>query len=228
LTADLKGFFAKWQPGSSGYVVAFSESQTKPIGISVLSDSESKELLQLHAYQEVLGLIKTKHSRRAARIAVRYGVLSPVSTAVLGMSGSQEQTEPREGAVGDDFASSASGVAPQLQGATNGTIGPQGNDVTYVTGVNTAGTVRVNNLANLEALLNIIANLAEMAGMTVGLIIIVHGLLIREDACLFSLPVQMSSGVRVALGVAILLAGLAIPGTINWFVASARDANLFN
>ena len=47
--------------------------------------------------------------------------------------------------------------SPQLQGATNGTIAPQGQDATVIQGVNTAGTVRVNNLANLEALLNIIA-----------------------------------------------------------------------
>ncbi len=42
--------------------------------------------------------------------------------------------------------------APTLQGATNGTIGPQGSDATYITGVNTAGTVRVNNLANSGSL----------------------------------------------------------------------------
>jgi len=226
LTTALTEFFAKWQPGSSGYSVAFSEAQAKPAGIQVLSDNEWKELLQLHAYQEVLSLIKSRHSRRAATIAVRYGVLSPVSTAVLGSSASQEQSEAKEGAVGDEFASG--GTAPSLQGATNGTIGPQGADVTYVTGVNTAGTVRVNNLANLEALLNIIANLSEMGGMIFGLVIIAHGLLIREDACLFSLPIQMSCGVRVVLGLAVLLAALAIPGTLNWFVASARDANLFS
>ena len=32
-------------------------------------------------------------------------------------------------------------MAPTLQGATNGTIGPQGSDATYITGVNTAGTM---------------------------------------------------------------------------------------
>ncbi|HEY9732021.1 MAG TPA: vWA domain-containing protein [Drouetiella sp.] len=36
-------------------------------------------------------------------------------------------------------------AAPSLQGATNGTIGVQGSDATYITGVNTAGTVRENN-----------------------------------------------------------------------------------
>ncbi|MFN8551202.1 MAG: hypothetical protein U0103_06920 [Candidatus Obscuribacterales bacterium] len=47
-------------------------------------------------------------------------------------------------------------------------IGPQGTDATFVTGVNTAGTVRVNNLANLEALLNIIANGMEILGIAWG------------------------------------------------------------
>ncbi len=51
---------------------------------------------------------------------------------------------------------------PCLQGATMGTIGPQGDDFTVVTGVNTAGTVRVNMLAMLEALLNVVANGAEI------------------------------------------------------------------
>jgi hypothetical protein len=42
-------------------------------------------------------------------------------------------------------------AAPSLQGATNGTIGVQGSDATYVTGVNTAGTVRTDN--NLDAVM---------------------------------------------------------------------------
>ena len=39
----------------------------------------------------------------------------------------------------------ADGRSPTLQGATNGTISPQGAEATVVQGVNTAGTVRVNN-----------------------------------------------------------------------------------
>ncbi len=35
--------------------------------------------------------------------------------------------------------------APALQGATNGAVGPQGADATFVTGVNTAGTVIVSD-----------------------------------------------------------------------------------
>ncbi|MEZ4543846.1 MAG: hypothetical protein R3C24_08075 [Cyanobacteriota/Melainabacteria group bacterium] len=56
------------------------------------------------------------------------------------------------------------GNAPVLQGATNGTVGPQGDDATAIMGVNTTGTVRVSNLANLEALLSIIANGSQILG----------------------------------------------------------------
>jgi hypothetical protein len=112
-------------------------------------------------------------------------------------------------------------VAPALQGATNGTIGPQGSDATFVTGVNTAGTVRVNNLANLEALLNIIANGMEILGIAWGGPTMIMGFM------------HMAAGTndamkRVLFGAAGVTGGLATPGCINWLVASARDANLFS
>ena len=112
-------------------------------------------------------------------------------------------------------------TAPSLSGATNGTIGPQGTDATYVTGVNTAGTVRVNNLANLEALLNIIANGLEILGIAWGGPTMIMGFM------------HMAAGTqdamkRVLFGAAGVTGGLATPGCINWLVASARDANLFS
>ncbi len=111
--------------------------------------------------------------------------------------------------------------APTLQGATNGTIGPQGSDATYITGVNTAGTVRVNNLANLEALLNIIANGMEILGIAWGGPTMIMGFM------------HMAAGShdamkKVLFGAAGVTGGLATPGCINWLVASARDAALFN
>jgi hypothetical protein len=122
------------------------------------------------------------------------------------------QTQTRQG---------AQGTAPSLSGATNGTIGPQGTDATYVTGVNTAGTVRVNNLANLEALLNIIANGLEILGIAWGGPTMIMGFM------------HMAAGTqdamkRVLFGAAGVTGGLATPGCINWLVASARDANLFS
>ncbi|MBI4532746.1 MAG: hypothetical protein HY711_02270 [Candidatus Melainabacteria bacterium] len=115
----------------------------------------------------------------------------------------------------------SAGQAPMLQGATNGTIGPQAGDATVVQGVNTAGTVRVNNLANLEALLNIIANGMEILGIAWGGPTMIMGFM------------HMAAGThdamkRVLFGAAGVTGGLATPGCINWLVASARDANLFS
>ena len=113
------------------------------------------------------------------------------------------------------------GSSPTLQGATNGTISPQGVEATVVQGVNTAGTVRVNNLANLEALLNIIANGMEILGIAWGGPTMIMGFM------------HMAAGShdamkKVLFGAAGVTGGLATPGCINWLVASARDAALFN
>ncbi len=62
----------------------------------------------------------------------------------------------------------ADGTSLTFQGATNGTISPQCAEATVVQGVSSRGTVRVNNLANLEALLNIIANGIEFLGIAWG------------------------------------------------------------
>jgi hypothetical protein len=110
---------------------------------------------------------------------------------------------------------------PQLTGATNGTIGPQGADATFITGVNTAGTVRVNNLANLEALLNIIANGMEILGIAWGGPTMIMGFMHMAAGTQDSMK-------RVLFGAAGVTGGLATPGAINWLVASARDANLFS
>ncbi len=113
-----------------------------------------------------------------------------------------------------------------LQGATNGTIGPQGGDATAIMGVNTAGTVRVNNLANLEAMLNILVNGIEILGLATG------GLMLasvffpskNETNAFF----KASVGNKIMVGLCLILGALSAPGVVNYFVASARDANLFS
>ena len=122
---------------------------------------------------------------------------------------------------GSQTEQGTAGNAPRLQGATNGTIASQGADATVIQGVNTAGTVRVNNLANLEALLNIIANGMEILGIAWGGPTMIMGFM------------HMAAGTqdamkRVLWGAAGVTGGLATPGCINWLVASARDAALFN
>jgi hypothetical protein len=122
---------------------------------------------------------------------------------------------------------SFSQYSPTLQGATNGTIGPQGADATYITGINTAGTVRVNNMANLEAMLNIMSNGFEILGILYG-----GALAIKAIFALAQGTPQENDGYshssRLAFGALCIIGGLATPGLVNWFVASARDANLFS
>lgn len=106
-----------------------------------------------------------------------------------------------------------------LQGGTNGTVSPLHN-TTVIPGVSSAGTVRVNNLANLEALTNIIANGMIILGIAWGGPSIIMGFY------------HMSAGTqdalkRVVWGLCGVTGGMASPGAINWLVASGRDAGLF-
>lgn len=126
-----------------------------------------------------------------------------------------------EGNTGTQSLHFLDSLAPKLQGATNGTIAPKGADATFITGVNTAGTVRVNNLSNLEALLNIVANGMEILGIAWGGPTLIYGFM------------KMAAGSKdsvkgIIQGCCGVTGGLATPGLINWLVASARDANLFS
>lgn len=276
---DLGAFFSKWRLDQNGYAMSLTQTSVKPEQTMYVSQEEQHELLLLHANQQINDLLNTRHITKAARVAVEYGLVSPVSCALVqennvdnvdavenpddsssnesseaqstsedkgsdnGDSAASADTEQNNG--GDTFAGSdaeqsnggnqdaqasagqrsAGKSAPTIQGATNGTVG----DGSYVTGVNTAGTVRVNNLANLEAMLNIVANLLEVGCGLIGAIIVLHSLANKSFALdMMGRELEISQGQRIAIGVALLLFGLSFPGLLNWFVASARDANLFS
>lgn len=215
LDTDVACFFDKWQPDNIDYVVAMNGTNARAANIREITEVEGKGMLQLNAYNKCMQLLSEHKSGAAARIAVAYGVLTPVSSIVI--------EEAAENAQSNDAQSdeNAQSDAPTLQGATNGSIGPQGSDATFITGVNTAGTVRVNNLANLEALLNIIANGMEILGVVWGGATMIMGFM------------RLGSGAdgaitRIMFGAVGVAGGLCTPGVINWLVASARDANLFS
>lgn len=71
--------------------------------------------------------------------------------------------------------------APALMGASNGCIGPQGSDATVISGVNTAATVRENNLANLEALLSMAANIADVLTYAIGVVLLGRGAFLAKN-----------------------------------------------
>ena len=147
-----------------------------------------------------------------------FGSTQTTDQASLGATGEQMQTNYTTGSQARQVGN---GVSPLLQGATNGTISPQGGEATVVQGVNTAGTVRVNNLANLEALLNIIANGMEILGIAWGGPTMIMGFMHVAAGSHDAMK-------KVLFGAAGVTGGLATPGCINWLVASARDAALFN
>jgi hypothetical protein len=92
---------------------------------------------------------------------------------------------------------------------------------------------RVNNLANLEALLNIVANVLESLGILCGGYRLLDGFMYLVLSWRSAHYSARSRIIKLAskkgfVGISIILAGLAMPGVINWLVASARDANLFS
>lgn len=87
-----------------------------------------------------------KSSSRSGELSgAREGaVFNKLQAPVTGiMSGLDEQK-----ALMNPLAESKKEQAPILQGATNGTIGPQADDATVVQGINTAGTVTPSDSAN--------------------------------------------------------------------------------
>lgn len=237
LAQDIASFFEKWTPNSEDYAVSLTSEERRFASDEELSEAEGHELLQLNAYKQCMQLMADRKPRSAARIAVAYGILTPVSCLLVQ---SQKQEAQSQQAQSQQEQQSQTALQPQsqptlqdqtenseapaLQGATNGTLGPQGADATYVTGLNTAGAVRVNNLANLEALLNIIANGAEIGALIVALIYGISGLMPDADGKRNGQRMVH----RLVIAAVIAIVGLSVPGTINFFVASARDANLFN
>ena len=141
------------------------------------------------------------------------GSSDPFAGAGAGSAGTSQAT-------GQQVEAGNSGSAAQIPGTQLGIIGPK-DQASVIEGLNTGGTVRVNNLANLEALLNIIANGMEILGIAWGGPTMIMGFM------------HMAAGTqdamkRVLYGAAGVTGGLATPGCINWLVASAKDANLFS
>ena len=76
----------------------------------------------------------------------------------------------------------------------------------------------VDNLANLEAVLNIIANTTEIWGISS------VGNFFFAAIGAFVLKRMKLGGIMIALCPVLLTYGLAAPGIINWIAVSARDA----
>jgi hypothetical protein len=215
--SDLEHFLSKWKLSSDNYEVTLSEEFSMPGNARIATESESKELVALHAYQECRKFIADKRARAAADKAISYGLVTLASSAYVVCPSRSHDVDLRN-------------TPPVLRGATNGTIGPQIDDATYVTGVtNTGGTVRVNNAANFEALVNCIVNGLGICFVPYGFALLVASVIVKESPGQLPSPqTKLAARKRIIIGLAMVLIGMTLPGIVNWFLASARDANLFS
>lgn len=145
----------------------------------------------------------------------------PASTASESQAATGNQSNKTGKSTGAQTMQDGASSAPLLQGSENGTIAPQGANATVIPGINTSGTVRVQNLANLEALTNIIANGMIILGIAWGGPTIIMGFMSMSAG-------QQDALKRIIWGLCGVTGGMATPGVINWLVASGRDAGLFN
>jgi hypothetical protein len=231
---DLHTFLAKWKTGGTEFVVQLDRTNDQPNCKEVVGQAGA-ELVRLSSRDQCYELLRQDKLAEAAELASSVRIVTPVTGAAVlhrtiarAPQSDAQQTAWLQGASNgtvsaEEYARHET-EAPRLHGAANGTIGPQGSDATMIAGINTAGTVRVNNLANLEALLNVIANGIEILGVLYGGFLILSG---GMDLVMDKDP-QKSRTMRFAIGATCLIGGLCVPGMINWLVASARDANLFS
>lgn len=126
------------------------------------------------------------------------------------------------GTIGAQGSDAFDNGAPVLQGATVGGIGPQGSDATVIQGVNTAGYIRVNNLANLEAVLNLLSGFGQFVGMSLALLLGFEAANRRRG---FG---KLSKRSAMILSAVLCLVAFYIPSIVNLVVVTARDLNLFS
>ncbi len=151
-----------------------------------------------------------------------------VLACIWGCAG--ETCAKRQGTAAPGASGNAATGIDAPDNATNptGVIYPQDSAETGSEGTAdsrpTSQTERVNNLANLEALLNIICNLGEMVGLFIGAALVVAG----TAGAIIGGKQRWIGFLIIGVGVVAFVGGLALPGIINWLVASARDAGLFS
>jgi hypothetical protein len=135
----------------------------------------------------------------------------------------------------------AASPGPSLQGASNGTVSPQGADAMIgslrtvvnatgpqapdaglVNGVNTAEKTRVNNWRNIESVFNLSTILGAATAIIFGVVLMIASLIGKADK-----QAKTIKRVRKMLfGASLLALGLSLPWMVNSIVAFIRDSNV--
>lgn len=205
LSADLDRFFARWQPGGHDYVVGLSQVTLLPKNLVPVSDQAAGELIALHANQQCQKLLALGKPEEARKIAMAYGLVTPVSSAVVNC-----------------FAHHAT-VDRTCYGDTNSQL--HCRSVGAVCGLRspTKGEMFLG-------LLWLLCCLLAFAGCLFGFATLLRGLLIRTKVGqLLEAAIQLTANriVAIGIGTGLIFLSLAMHGIVNWFVHYALNANLF-
>ncbi len=195
----LENLSKKWRPFATDYAVELKAIESAATGSKNIPHSACRDIETLWAHDQCLAALANAKPAEAVKVALEHKFLSPLTPATVAI-----EVKP---ITSNQFIEAAKNEAQAVSARPE-----------TITWVYQPGTVRVNNLANLEALMNIAANAVELAGIIGGLFLIYQGIVAERGR----------QAKAVVAGLAALLAGLATPGCINWLLASARDANLFS
>jgi hypothetical protein len=217
--------FSQVNDDSDDKATQLKRSQDIPKCPVVKSEQAAHRVSTLWAAREINRLLVQGKQYEAQNLASVFRIVSPVSGAVvleldsdynqMGLHRDQYMVSvPGRGPIASRYQQPAGTMGqtatsnapvlqrafPVLQGATNGTIAPQGLDGTIapfngstpmlqgaafsglssagtiVQGVNTEGTVTVNNLANMEALTTVVAKCFDIGCFMAALFFAVRGL----------------------------------------------------
>lgn len=236
LTHTTSGQYVISHRGVDGTVL-IDRVDSKPDCKLLKTEDAANRLSSLWAHQEIEKIAQTGNINAACDLANTYRIVSSVSGAVVletdqdyainGMNRDMYRSasnKTQNYATGMQTWLQRGGPAPVLQGATNGTIGPQAGDATIIRGINTAGTVRVNNLATVEAF----TNTAIAAGNVLGLFLAIGlaAFAMCKNGLNFTFKLSKTATLVTAAGLAVMAASAST--IAQWLFAAARDANFFS
>ncbi len=180
-------------------------------------------LSSLWAHQEIERLAERGDLTSACELANRYRIVSSVSGAVVLETDADYQNVALNRDMYRSQSRSSVAQAPMLQGATNGTIGPQGSDATVIAGVNTAGAVRVNNVANLEILLVGWAKLASFLLFAIA-VNLAAGAVLKQGLK----PTRWSKRKTLLIAGSLAVTAVVVPRMMQALLSAAMGCDLFS
>lgn len=206
--------------------------------VAELSRSETKALLRsnsdsvcLRIYKRQDGTVITKDcpvgisilrdqiNRRARKLRQRLWAVAAVILAMFAANKSERanaQSPNKDAFAAAEHPADKPTVSVTAVSVTAAPVAPQGTQPTAVPMMGTAGTVRVNNQANLEALLSMVSGFLQLVLAVFGSIYLAFGVFARN-----------AKKRNTLVGLALLVSAAGIPVVFDALTSALREANYF-